>query len=209
MIRGDRWTNGPTKIVVIWIFMTGLLGLCGCHQENSSEPRVQKSQEAESEVQVQQRPASQAGALGVGDPAPGFSAVAHTGESIQLSQFRDQVVVLYFYPKDGTPGCTTEAKQFSAQHQSLEESGAVVLGVSADDNRSHRRFAEEHSLPFLLLPDTEREIAQAYGVGSFLGMTKRVTYLIDREGKIAKIYPSVSPKEHAEQILRDIERLEP
>lgn len=145
--------------------------------------------------------------MNAGAKAPDFEAIAHTGQTVQLSDLRGKAVILYFYPKDDTPGCTTEARNFAARHQELEDSGAVVLGVSSDDNESHQSFAEEHGLPFLLLPDPERSIAQAYGVGSFLGMTSRVTYLIDREGKVAKVYPSVDPDVHAEEILKDLRAL--
>lgn len=142
-----------------------------------------------------------------GEMAPDFEAIAHTGQAVKLSELRGNAVILYFYPKDDTPGCTTEALNFAAQHQDLRDSGAVVLGVSSDDNESHRRFAQEHGLPFLLLPDTERAIAQAYGIGSFLGMTSRVTYLIDRDGKVAKVYPSVDPNIHADEISKDLRAL--
>ncbi len=124
-----------------------------------------------------------------------------------MASLAGKVVVLYFYPKDGTPGCTVEAQQFASQHANLEDAGAVIVGVSSDDNESHRQFAQEHALPFVLLADEDRTIAKAYGVGGFLGLNRRVTYLIDRDGKIAKIYPSVSPKEHAREILADVRAL--
>ncbi len=147
------------------------------------------------------------GYLNVGDAAPDFDAIAHDGQRVRLSDLRGKAVVLYFYPKDGTPGCTTEAAAFRDEKASLDAASAVVLGVSADDNESHRRFAEEQGLPFLLLPDTEHSIAKAYGVGSFLGMPSRVTYLIDGQGKIAHVYPQVDPASHAKQLVRDIQAL--
>lgn len=140
----------------------------------------------------------------VGEPAPDFEAVAHSGQKVRLSDLRGKVVILYFYPKDGTPGCTTEAKGFRDQHQSLDRAGAVVIGVSTQDNASHQEFADRYNLPFLLLPDEDAEIAQAYGVGSVLGFSKRVTFVIDRNGRIAKVYERVSPPGHAEEILKTL-----
>lgn len=145
--------------------------------------------------------------LTVGSEAPLFQTTAHNGTSIELEKLRGKVVVLYFYPKDGTPGCTAEAQGFAAEYESLENQGAVVLGVSTDDSDSHRKFAEEHGLPFYLIPDTDRALAEAYGVGSTFGMTSRVTYIIDRAGKIARVYPNVQPKEHAKEILRALAEL--
>ena len=142
--------------------------------------------------------------LRVGATAPEFSAIAHNGTQVALSSLRGKVVILYFYPKDGTPGCTEEARGFEANYTALQEKGAVVVGVSTDDNGSHREFAEDLNLAYLLLPDTERQIARAYGVGSLFGMTHRVTYLIDRDGRILRVYDSVDPSKHAEEILQTI-----
>lgn len=139
--------------------------------------------------------------------APSFSAVAHSGEKVDLEGLRGKKVVLYFYPKDNTPGCTVEAQGFRDAHQTYESRDVVVIGVSTQDNESHREFAKEHGLPFLLIPDEDRSIAKSYGVGSMLGMSKRVTFLIGPDGKIAKVYESVSPKEHAEQLLSDLDEL--
>jgi len=124
---------------------------------------------------------------------------------VRLSELKGKVVVLYFYPKDGTPGCVAEAKSFRDEHQELEQVGAVVIGVSSQDNESHRDFAKKHSLPFLLLPDEDSSIARSFRVGdNIFGLTQRVTFIIDKTGKIAKIYDDVSPKNHGEEILRDI-----
>jgi thioredoxin-dependent peroxiredoxin len=142
-----------------------------------------------------------------GSPAPRFAVTAHNGEKVSLEGLRGKVIVLYFYPKDGTPGCTTEAKEFRDQYTSFHAKNAVVLGVSSDDNASHEDFAEELGLPFLLLPDPEGALRSAYGVGSFLGISSRVTFIIDREGKIRHIYPKVDPKSHAREVLRVVEGL--
>ncbi len=149
------------------------------------------------------------GLLRPGDRAPDFTATAHTGAQIKLSALRGKVVVLYFYPKDNTPGCTTEAQGFRDDHATFEQAGAVILGVSSQDNESHQAFAAEHGLPFSLLPDEDKKIAQLYGVGSFLGFVSRVTFVIDREGKIFKVYDKVTPKNHAQEIANDLEKLAP
>lgn len=191
-----RWLRPTLWLTLVWLAM-------GCERNEAG------SDAKAPDVDPPARAAAPAreGLLKPGATAPEFEAVSHTGQPVKLSDLRGKVVILYFYPKDNTPGCTTEARNFAQEYQDLEQAGAVVLGVSSDDNESHRRFAEEHGLPFLLLPDTERSIAEAYGVGSFLGMTSRVTYLIDRKGKIAKVYPSVDPNTHAERILEDLESL--
>lgn len=188
-----------TRAVLLWgrcaACALALLGAACSKKDPAGEPPAKSAAPARDS------------ALGVGDVAPDFEAVAHNGQTVRLSAFRGKPVVLYFYPKDGTPGCTTEAHGFRDEQQALEAASAVVLGVSADDNESHREFAREHGLPFLLLPDTEHAIARAYGVGSFMGMPSRVTYLIDREGKVARVYPSVDPAVHAQEILNDLEKL--
>lgn len=182
------------------VLLVGGAMLAGC-SKSSNEPAP-----ADSTAMAVQSPVRE-GQPKVGDLAPDFTAVAHTGQRVHLADLRGKVVVLYFYPKDGTPGCTTEAQQFSASYAEFEARGAVVLGVSTDSGESHRSFAEEHTLPFLLLSDEDRSLAKAYGVGGFLGMSKRVTILIAEDGKIARIYPSVNPDEHAAEILRDIDAL--
>ncbi len=148
-----------------------------------------------------------AGILSPGMEAPDFTAVAHSGEKVELNKLRGKKVVLYFYPKDNTPGCTVEAQGFRDAHQTYQSRDVVVIGVSTQDNESHREFAEEHGLPFLLIPDEERAIAKSYGVGSMLGMSKRVTFLIGPDGKVKKVYESVSPKEHAAELLADLDDL--
>lgn len=147
------------------------------------------------------------GLLPVGAEIPKFSVRAHTGQEVSSSSLRGQVVVLYFYPKDGTPGCTVEAEQFSLAHEDLKKSGAVVLGVSSDDSDSHQEFAQEHGLPFLLLPDEDHTLARAFGVKTTLGMTQRVTFIIDQTGHVARVYDSVTPKTHARQVLADLQAL--
>jgi len=151
--------------------------------------------------------AAAGGLLAVGASAPDIEATAQDGEKVKLADLRGKPVVVYFYPKDGTPGCTAEAQGIRDQWEPLKQTGAVVIGVSTDDAESHKAFAEKHSLPFLLLPDPDGNIAKAFGVPLTLGRAKRVTFVIDKQGKIAKVYPQVSPKGHAEELLAALRTL--
>src|SRR5262249_5897772 len=126
--------------------------------------------------------------LAEGASAPPIDTTAHTGEHVSLAALRGKPVVLYFYPTDDTSGCTTEACEIRDAWQQFQEAGAVVLGVSTDDNPSHVAFAQKYKLPFLLLPDQGGAIAKAYGVPLRMGLAKRVTFIIDRQGKIAKVF---------------------
>ena len=143
-----------------------------------------------------------------GDQAPEFSAQTSGGGKVTLSDFRGQNVILYFYPKDDTPGCTKEACGFRDHFGDFKKKGAVVLGASVDPVKSHDKFVDKYKLPFTLLADEDKKIVEAYGVWgekSFMGRrylgTHRVTFLIGPEGRIRKIWPQVKPDEHAQEIL--------
>jgi peroxiredoxin Q/BCP len=146
--------------------------------------------------------------LGVGAKAPKFTTTDQDGNRVRLDDFKGRPVVLYFYPKDDTPGCTKEACAFRDEFSEFRDLGAEVLGVSTDDERSHKKFVEKFSLPFRLLADTNREIVEAYGVWGekslygrkYMG-TNRVTYVIDGKGRVAAVYPKVKPETHAAEIL--------
>jgi thioredoxin-dependent peroxiredoxin len=147
----------------------------------------------------------------VGDMAPDFSATANGGESISLSDFKGKNVVLYFYPRDDTPGCTKEACSFRDEHAALRRKGAVILGVSTDAVKAHDKFVEKYKLPFALLADEDHAIVQAYGVWgkkTFMGRkyegTHRVTFLIGPDGRIRKIWPAVKPEGHAAEVLAEL-----
>lgn len=152
--------------------------------------------------------------LTLGAKAPNFKLADQNGHLHQLSDYAGRYLLLYFYPKDDTPGCTTEACSLRDAWAEFVEVGAVVLGISADSAASHAKFAAKFDLPFPLLADQNREMIKAYGVlaeksmfgKKFLGI-KRSSFLIDPEGKIAKIYPSVKPSQHAQEVLRDLEKL--
>lgn len=143
--------------------------------------------------------------LKVGDSAPDFQLKDETGEMHTLAEFRGKKVVLYFYPKDNTPGCTKEACSFRDGYSILQEAGIVILGVSFDSPESHRKFKDKYKLPFILLSDEKKEVAKAYDAsGGILGslMAKRYTYLIDELGKIVYIFKKVDVKNHAGEVLQ-------
>lgn len=153
-----------------------------------------------------QRPDGGKGLLQPGAAAPEFYAQDQTGKWIRLSTIA-KPVVLYFYPKDETPGCTKEACAFRDRWAELQATGATIFGVSKDDVQSHRAFVEKHHLPFQLLADPEGKILSSYGVRSLFGYAERVTFIIDKHGRIAKTFPDVDPAVHAEQILKTLEDL--
>lgn len=142
------------------------------------------------------------GLLQVGNEAPDFMAMDQAGEVRQLRILnRDRPVVLFFYPRDGTPGCTAEACAFRDAWDRLQSTGAIVVGVSTDDVDSHARFAAEHELPFPLLSDPDGNVLRSYGVPSRLGMAARVTYVIGADGRIAHVFPDVDPAVHADEVI--------
>jgi peroxiredoxin Q/BCP len=145
----------------------------------------------------------------VGAPAPDFTAKDQSGHTVTLSKLRGHPVVLYFYPKDQTPGCTIEARGFRDSQAEYDKAGAVVLGVSSQNAKSHEAFAEAEKLGFSLLDDHDHKIAAAYGVGyvPVIGLDDRVTLLIDKDGVIAQVWPNVSPKGHASEVLAAISAL--
>jgi peroxiredoxin Q/BCP len=146
--------------------------------------------------------------LQVGDTAPDFTARDAQGQEVKLAELRGQSVVLYFYPKDDTPGCTKEACSFRDAHSVYEQEGIKVLGVSLDDEASHQQFAAKYNLPFTLLADTDHALADAYGVygpktsagRNYMGVTRK-TFLIDKQGKIKHIFDKVDVEQHADEVL--------
>lgn len=146
--------------------------------------------------------------LAQGAEAPNFTAMDQSGEMRQLRALADgHPVVLFFYPKDGTPGCTAEACAFRDAWDRIEATGAVVIGVSTDDVWSHQHFAAEHDLPFPLLADPEEKVLALYGVPSTLGMAARVTFIIDGDGRVARVFPDVDPAVHVTEVLEVLEAL--
>ena len=144
-----------------------------------------------------------------GDKAPDFAVPDTEGKTVRLKDLRGKKVVLYFYPKDDTPGCTKEACSFRDSFATFKRRGIEVLGVSLDNERSHQKFTQKYSLPFRLLADTDRAVSEAYGTygeKKFMGRTymgnTRMTFLIDKKGKIKKIFSKVKPEDHAEEVLQ-------
>jgi len=147
--------------------------------------------------------------LKVGDTAPDFSLLDERGLPVSLKNYLGKkVVVLYFYPKDFTPGCTAEACRFRDDYKPIQDKGAVVIGVSLDSVESHLKFSEKYMLPFTILSDHKKEVAKAYGVlgvGGFLA--KRVTFIINKDGKITHVFTKVYVKQHSEEVLKALEEL--
>lgn len=149
--------------------------------------------------------------LEIGQKAPDFTLVSSEGNKVSLKDFRGKKIVLYFYPKDMTPGCTAEACSFRDNMSAIRRKGAEVIGISADDVRSHRKFADKYSLPFLLLSDEHKEVIDAYGVWkkkslygrTFMGI-ERTTFIIDENGVISHIFPKVKVEGHTEEVLEKL-----
>jgi len=147
----------------------------------------------------------------VGEKAPDFTLPSDSGDNVSLKAFRGKKVVLYFYPKDGTSGCTREDKEFRDLFDEFKKENAVILGISKDSVESHRKFKEKHKLPFILLSDTEAKVLKLYGVWKekhmygrrFMG-TERTSFLIDENGIVRKVYRKVKVKGHAEACLLDL-----
>lgn len=147
--------------------------------------------------------------LEAGQMAPDFEAKIETGETIKLSDYRGKKVVLYFYPKDATPGCTAQACNLRDNYDALLKAGFVVLGISSDDEKSHKKFIEKQNLPFPLIADMDLKVHEAYGTWveksmygrKYMG-TARTTFVIDEEGKIAEVIEKVDTKNHTAQILK-------
>ncbi len=149
--------------------------------------------------------------LKAGDSAPDFSYTDESGNRISLADYKGSRVILYFYPKDDTPGCTAEACSLRDSNHELEKKGYKIIGVSADNARSHRKFTEKYQLPFPLIPDTSKEIIMAYGVWGrkkFMGREYdgilRTTFIIGEDGRILKVIDDVKTKNHADQILAEM-----
>ncbi len=143
-----------------------------------------------------------------GDPAPEFALTDETGNRIQLKDYLGKWVVLYFYPKDDTPGCTVEACSFRDNYEVFKDAGAEVIGVSADDTASHEKFAHKYQLPFKLVSDTDGDVRRQYGVKKTMGILPgRVTYIINKEGIVEHVFSSqFAAKKHVDEALKIIQQ---
>jgi len=144
------------------------------------------------------------GEVKVGQEAPDFTTRDHAGQNVSLSALKGKPVVVYFYPKDETSGCTKEASSFRDAWKDFEKNGVVVIGISTDSLDSHRSFAKNHDLPFHLVSDPDGNIAKAYGVPSHLGFLSRQTFIIGADGNVKKIYRDVDVSKHASEVLADV-----
>jgi len=144
------------------------------------------------------------GPLAAGSSAPDVTFALHNGEQLRLASLKGKPVVVYFYPKDDTPGCTIEAQEIRDLYEQLKQTGAVVVGVSTDPADSHRAFAEKHALPFLLASDPDGSLAKAFGVPLKNGRVSRVSFVIGADGHIQRTFPQVTPKGHAAELLAAI-----
>ena len=152
--------------------------------------------------------------LTIGDPAPDFSLTNQSGTSVSLADFRGQWLIIFFYPRDNTPGCTTEACSFRDHYDRLHSLGAAIVGINTDNEKSHQKFISKYDLPFPLLWDAEAIVStryESYGLKKFMGKEFmgifRQTFIIKPDGTIAKIYRKVKPAQHAEEVLKDLIQL--
>jgi peroxiredoxin Q/BCP len=143
-----------------------------------------------------------------GDKVPSFELQDADGKTVKSSEFKGKKYVVYFYPRDFTPGCTIEADEFSKEYKKFQKIGATIIGISTDSVESHKKFVEKMGIPYVLLSDPESEVSKKFGVWGkkqFMGKEymgiQRSTFLVDEKGKIFKVYPSVKPKGHAEEVL--------
>ncbi len=136
-----------------------------------------------------------------GQSFPDFTLKSDSGEEVSLSDLKGKTSIIYFYPKDDTPGCTKEACSFRDNINSFQSIGVPVFGVSVDSVESHKKFKEKYSLPFTLLSDSDKKLVTKLKIKSLIGFASRVTFILDKDGKVLKIYPKVSPDKHAEEIL--------
>lgn len=154
---------------------------------------------------AQQRPDGGSGYLPVRTQVPNLTSADHNGQSVQLRA--DKVTLLYFYPRSGTPGCTKEACAFRDSWEGYLAAGVRVIGVSSDPSERQKKFAEEHQLPFPLVSDPDHIWSDAFGVNSFLSFDSRVSFLIDSEARVAKVYVDVDPGVHAQEVIQDVKQL--
>jgi peroxiredoxin Q/BCP len=193
MARMSKRASSP--FVLITIASTSLLVACKDPPRGNPPAPPSGSSAAPSAAALPQ--------LKAGDDAPALSAKASNGTQVDLAALKGKTVVVYFYPKDDTPGCTKEANGFKDSFTQLTEKDIVVIGVSEQDDASHQAFTQKYELPFALVADTDGKIANAFGVPVTNGHAARMSFLIGKDGKIKKVYPKVNPEAHTQEILTD------
>lgn len=205
---GDLWVRQGNVMMNIRSLALAVVLVAGC-RESTPAPSAATSAApvASTAAPAAPTPSPSAAAtpalLKEGDPAPALTATAANGAAVDLAAMKGKHVVVYFYPKDDTPGCTKEACAFRDAWSKLEKGKVQVLGVSVDDNESHKKFAEKYKLPFPLIADPDQKICKSFGVPVNSGYASRVSFLIGPDGKIKKVYPKVDPGVHADEILTD------
>jgi peroxiredoxin Q/BCP len=186
------------------IVIAAALGAVGCARDQAKTEPSTTSGTASASGTTGTTGTGETAQVGVGKPPPDFTAKAHDGTEVHLAALKGKPVVIYFYPKDETPGCTAEACSFRDAWDELSKKGVVMIGISGDDDASHKKFAEHHKLPFLLVSDPDGKIAKQFGVPFTAGFAKRQTFVIDANGNVKKIYRSVDVSTHAKEIAGDV-----
>ena len=201
-----------TSLVVV-LAASLSLGLVACKGDQSASPPAASAQTTTAVAQTSATTSAAASAAApepasdvrLGAPPPDFTATAQDGTQVHLAALKGKPVVVYFYPKDETAGCTKEACSFRDSWEALSKKGVVLIGISADNDDSHRAFVKNHQLPFLLVSDPKGEIAGKFGVPMMMGtMTSRQSFVIGADGNVKKIYRDVDVTVHAQQILSDL-----
>jgi thioredoxin-dependent peroxiredoxin len=187
---------------IVFLFFPLALVLAACEHESAPAPAPTAVQPATPTPQSTPAPA---GELAVGSPPPDFTTTAQDGTKVHLAALKGKPVVVYFYPKDETPGCTAEACSFRDSWEALAKSGVVMIGVSADTDDSHKAFASHHKLPFFLVSDTDGKLAKSFGVPFHDGYTSRQSFVIGADGLVKKIYRKVDVTVHAQEIMADVQ----
>ena len=181
-----------------------LCSVVGCREAPRPDPGAVTTASGASSTSAPSKITVAAGEVALGKPPPDFTAKDHNGSELKLSALKGKPIVVYFYPKDETSGCTQEAKDFRDAWSGLQEKGAVVIGISTDKDGSHQAFAKHHSLPFHLVSDPNGEIAKAFGVPNRVGFLGRQTFVIGADGNMKKIYRDVDVSKHAAEVLADV-----
>jgi peroxiredoxin Q/BCP len=196
---------GPASVLAV--LPLGFVLACGASPapQSASTPTTNAAATAAPTAPTSPAPAASATELAVGQPAPDFTTTDHEGKPLHLADLKGHPVVVYFYPKDETPGCTHEACSFRDAWNDLQKKGVVVIGISTDSADSHKAFAKNHNLPFTLVSDPNGEIAAKYGVpmDKAAGYIQRQSFVVGADGTLKKIYRKVDVKVHAQEIAQD------
>lgn len=192
----------PSSVKTRWVIAAWVALLAACQRTGSEQTPAAGASPA-----LPVASATAGSVLAVGTPVPPIAALAHTGERVELAASAGRPLVVYFYPKDDTPGCTVEAQEIRDLWSEIQATSALVVGVSTDDTASHRAFAEKHALPFLLLADSDHVIAQAFGVPLKNGRASRMSFVFGRDGRLARVFSNVQPSGHGQELLSAIREL--